>query len=328
MLKMKKILFIIFIIYTTSHSFGQNLVSNPSFEDTVYCPYFTGLLDPLEAWSTFGNSPDVYNSCAQFMTIPNSPFGYQYAHSGQGMLGIVSYVWQYSPGWPDYREYAGSKLKDTLIIGEKYYFSFYTNCAGLLPGWQIIGTNKIGVKFSTVPYDSLNLPELNNFAHIYTDSILTDTVNWFKVAGTFIADSSYTYIVLGNFFDEQHTDTVIFGGAPFGGSVGYYYLDDVSLSRDSIIGLQLTSLNENITEAINIYPNPASNKVYLEFRNVNTKIENLSIINVYGQHLKKITIDNLNKQEINIDDLNNGFYLFQFMHKDKIVSKNRIIIQR
>jgi hypothetical protein len=164
---MKKFLLLFYSLVFSANVFGQNLVPNPSFEDTITCPYYNGSLAPIANWHSFGNSVDCFHSCSSTMRVPNSPFGYQYPHSGEAMIGLVTYVWPSSPGWPNYREYAGVKLLDTLNIGTKYYLSFYMNCAGYLPGWQIIAANKMGMRFSTVVYDSLTPPLPNNFAHLY-----------------------------------------------------------------------------------------------------------------------------------------------------------------
>src|SRR5690554_388972 len=133
---------------------GMNLVPNPSFEDTLYCPFFLGDLSPIVGWNSFGNTPDCFHTCSSMtINIPNSDFGYQYAHSGASMVGIISYVWELDPGWPNYREYIGAQLTTPLIIGEKYFVSFFINCAGYMPEWQHIDANKIGARFSTYQYD-------------------------------------------------------------------------------------------------------------------------------------------------------------------------------
>jgi gliding motility-associated-like protein len=224
----------ILIMFMSINSFfSQNIVPNPSFEDTNYCPFFLGDLTPIVEWESFGNTPDCFHTCSSStIQVPNnSGFGYQYPRSGNSMVGIITYVWEQDPGWPNYREYIGAQLLEPLEIGEKYYISFYINCAGYIPNNQHIGSNKTGVRF----YENLPSTNIqpNNFSHVYSDSIITDTVNWYKIQGSIIADNSYQYIVIGNFFNHLQTDTIIFGGDPFGGSSAYYYIDDVCVSKDS-----------------------------------------------------------------------------------------------
>jgi len=134
---------------------------------------------------------------------------------------------------------------------------------------QRCATNKTGVLFSTVPYSYSNPPPRNNFAHIYTDSIITDTAGWTTISGTFVADSAYEYIIIGNFFDNSHTDTLLFDSLTF--CVPYYYIDDVCVAIDSnncsqaqyeVINYNASDTNITVGECINFtsqtifyYPN-------------------------------------------------------------------------
>ena len=160
-----------------------------------------------------------------------------------------------------------------LNYKEKNYMSFFVSCGQCAPGWQIISTNKIGLRFSTIRYDSICCPPpLNNWAHLYTDSIISDTLNWTKISGSTIADSAYKYLGIGNFFDDNHTDTLIWGGAPFGSSGAYYYIDDVCVSTDSLYNESWTGIaNLKGKGNLKIFPNPVIND-YLNIENVeNTK---------------------------------------------------------
>lgn len=315
---------IILFIFNFTQIFGQNLVPNPSFEDTLYCPNYVGNVSAMTSWKSFGNSVDSYNACSQPMNVPNSQFGFQYAHTGDGMIGIITYVWQLAPGWPNYREYAGATLINTMIIGQKYYISFYMNCAGYLPGWQMIGANKMGLRFSTIEYDSLTPPLPNNFAHLFTDSILTDTVQWLKVSGSFIADSAYSHIIMGSFFDATNTDTIIFGGAPFGGSYAYYYIDDVCVSTDSlycnsVVGIESTGP----ISFVKIFPIPFADQISLQVQN--NDLTTVIIYDLYGKAVLKSEF--INTTIIDTQDLTKGFYIYELKNKSGIIGSNKIFKQ-
>ena len=62
---------------------------------------------------------------------------------------------------------------------------------------------------------------------IVDSNIVSDTVNWTKVQGSFIANGTETFITLGNFHDTAHTAHAPGFGA--GGPGAYYLLDDVSV---------------------------------------------------------------------------------------------------
>jgi hypothetical protein len=191
---MKPKLFLLFTLLISNATIAQiNLVPNPSFEDTVYCPLGSNQLNACEHWLNFGNSPDYFNSCTPF-GLPNSVFGFQYAHTGNAYAGAVFYARPNLPSGPNIREFIGLEMLSNLIVGQKYFVSFFVVNAGVNNG--SIACNKQGINFYTVPFDSCCSPPLLNTAKIYNDSILTDTLNWTKISGSFIADSAYRYYVL------------------------------------------------------------------------------------------------------------------------------------
>ena len=71
---MKKNLSSIILLLIASHCLAQNLVPNPSFEDTVHCPVpplGTGLIQDAVGWINLGFTPDYYNPCANTLWPPN-----------------------------------------------------------------------------------------------------------------------------------------------------------------------------------------------------------------------------------------------------------------
>jgi hypothetical protein len=322
---MKKQLLILISFLLPSALFAQqNLVPNPSFEDTVYCPFQTNQINATAFWLNFGNSPDYFHACGQNgLNVPNAFTGFQYANSGQGMAGIATYVWEQSPGWPHFREYIGVELKEPLIIGEKYFISFFTNFSGYLPNWQKIAANKIGLKFSTVPYSEQNPPALTNSAHLFTNDILKDTVAWVKISGSFIADSAYNYLIVGNFFDENNTDTLIFGGPPFGGSGSYYYIDDVCVSTDSIYNETWTSIEKvNKPKSATFYPNPSNGKLKVKSGYL---IEKIEVFNSIGQLVYLNQPGEITEQEINLNHLPSGSYIIRISNSIETIT-NKLIL--
>jgi hypothetical protein len=204
---MKYLAFLLLLIFSEG-SFAQlNLVPNPSFEDTVYCPFGTNQINACQHWMNFGNSPDYFNACSNpAFGVPNSNPGFQYAHTGNAYGGAVFFYRSNSPVGPNYRESIGIALTNNLIIGQKYYVSFFAVNAEV--NFGSIACDKLGINFYTVPFDSCCPPPLLNTSKLYTDSILTDTLNWIKISGSFIADSAYQYLSISNFFNDNNTDTL------------------------------------------------------------------------------------------------------------------------
>ena len=205
-----------------------NLVPNPSFEEYEWCPTCYPDLDGnLKYWTSFRLSPDFINECSSTCGFYNQ-YGYQHPKSGMAYTGFGTY----QTTIPDLREHIGVKLTSPLDIGAKYFVSFYVSSAF---NQQVnVATNNLGALVTTNKYyDPNGMLPIQNYSTVNANSIIKDTFNWIKISGSFIADSSYEYLVIGNFFDNSNTDTFYLPDLAFGHFVSYYYLDDVCLSEDS-----------------------------------------------------------------------------------------------
>lgn len=304
---MKKILLLLFILYSLS-SFGQNLVPNPSFEDTVACPNSVGEVYDCLNWNSFGNTPDYYNSCASVaINVPNTLFGYQQAAQGNAYCGLYNI----DPS-SLYREYIGCQLITPLQIGTRYFASFKVNLANNIG--HNCKSNKIGILFSMAPYSTLNVPFTNNFAHVYSQNIISDTTNWQTVTGTFIADSSYQYIIIGNFFDNAHTDTLdCFSGA----WTSYFYIDCVCVSTDSTLCYTWTGIPE--------YTNQLNPTIHISTNAITITINNQSpseviLYDITGRRLLQESF--VGTLSLDIEPLAKGIYLLAITNgKESLVKK-------
>ena len=152
---------------------GQNLVPNPSFEDTLNCPSGLDQLSFCSQWWSFRNSPDYFNSCTNsvLVDVPENWFGYQNANSGFSIAGFKTFF------TPEYREYLGAQLTSPLVVGETYYLSFFINMAFGGGAPANCATNNIGVLFSTVSFNQINPLGINNFSHFNYNNIISDSLN-------------------------------------------------------------------------------------------------------------------------------------------------------
>ncbi len=115
--------------------------------------------------------------------------------------------------------------------------------------------------FSTVPYDNINRSPINNLAQVYTESIITDSINWTTISGSFIADSAYSFISIGNFFDSTNTQVIDYNNNYPSTYAAYYYVDDIKVSSDSLFVIGMESINQ---ELFSVYPNPSGGDVYVQ----------------------------------------------------------------
>ncbi len=267
-------LFFLFLLDLSMKAGGQNLVPNADFENFLACPDNAGEVNKCVGWSSFGNSSDYFNSCdTSVVGVPLNNFGYQNASSGYGYCGL----WCYSPS--GYREYIGCSLISPLQVNTKYYVSFKCVQANIFPNCKV---NKIGAKFSTIEYFDSLPPFQNNLSHIYSTAYISDTANWVQVYGSFISDSSYSYLILGNFFDNANTDTLNCGP---NGSPVYIYIDDICVSVDSTLCSTISNIKEPSSSIrVKIYCEEPG--VYIINSNSNFILNNLIITNLFGQTIK------------------------------------------
>lgn len=307
---MKKICIYPLLLLSTS-LFGQvNLVPNPSFEDTLGgCPYFPGEVYKCAGWSTFGHTPDYFNSCSAdtIVSVPVNVLGYQNAATGNAYCGFHNYLIT-----QPFREYVGSQLLQTLIIGQEYFVSLKVSLADKVN--YRCASNKVGVRFSTVAFDTLNLPPLNNYAQVYTDSLISDTATWTLIKGSFIADSNYAYIIIGNFFTDANT---LNNCNLITSQASYMYVDDVCVSTDSNNCYTATGFTTpQIKNDFSVFPNP-----FQDYIDLKTSIDEyeLSIISSIGLVVfqKKIKSENM---QIQLVGLSSGIYMLRAKTKYGIYS--------
>ncbi|MFA4852985.1 MAG: T9SS type A sorting domain-containing protein [Bacteroidales bacterium] len=326
---MRKLLLISVILsLNICGAFSQiNLVPNSSFEEYDTCPNYHSQINRAIGWGSYRNTPDYFHSCSSsiYVTVPNNAWGFQYPTS----IACNAYCGLYTYGLTgaNWREFIGYQLLSQINIGQKYYVSFKVS----LGEKQSIATNNLGVLFSTVAFDMANPAPIINYAHVNQTNIIIDTTNWTIISGSYTPDSSYQYIIIGNFFNDSNTNIIVFDSSGTSGS--YYFIDDICVSPDSIICNPFNFVcnvgihENNIKNIISIFPNPFSDKTTLEVNSIDS-YENLliNISDVFGRSLRSIKTTK-RKVEISRENLPNGIYfinisLNQNEYKQKIIITN------
>lgn len=336
-----------------------NLINNYSFESHSQCPFGLSQMNFVTSWYTVSQTPDYYNSCGSTsLSVPKNFAGTQNAATGNAYVGLWAHGAVINPlqgnVLTNYREYIGTQLMQPLVIGKRYYLSMKVSLAewwswigdGIIL-WKVLNTqtavnypaflpcNKLGMKFTTQMNSSTNqFLLMNNFAHLYTQNVISDTTNWTVIQGSFIADSSYSYLSIGNFFDANHTDTLL--GRPFPNLTGttngnssqyaltsYYYVDDVIVSLDStIIDQTLSVQNNQITNhSFLLFPNPAKN--LLTFHSTNSGNFLLRFFDITGIELKRTVVNK--DTQIDIEDLKKGMYYVIIAERESILFRTKVL---
>ena len=131
-------IFILCCVLQLNKGAAQNLVIDPSFEDTiVQCNYDSIYICNLHHWYKY-NTPDVFVSrefgdstcvCNMVGSLNTSTiyqdYYYQAARSGNRLVGFGTYLPQLPPPQYPYIEFVLGKLSNTLIQGHQYCIEFY-----------------------------------------------------------------------------------------------------------------------------------------------------------------------------------------------------------
>lgn len=255
--------------------FSQNLVPNPSFEESDTCQLGLGFRFPEQGphhWFSSWGTPDHLQSCLPYGAANGIPFNawtFQEPLEGESCVGMFTY---HQNGLDQQREWVVVELLEPLEVGQTYYGSFYANAGfgGNLQNPQVwLGSGNASMLFTMQAaqwdFSSPN-PTYPNRAHIIRPDILADTVTWTLVSGSFVADSAYRFVMLGNFFSNALTDTMhfadpnsVFWWAPR----GYTLFDQVCVSAAPDGCDMANGVEQEVTGEVMLFPNPAAGELWI-----------------------------------------------------------------
>ena len=278
---------------------SQNLVPNPGFEETDTCTFGLGL-GALHHWYSAYYTPDHLQSCQPYGTangLPMNQFTYQQPFEGNSCAGIFTYDGSSGNEW---REWLMVHLLDTLVPGQTYYCSFLANAAfgGNAMTLNRLASNHLGMLFTTYNRQWTwgdSDPAALNLAHVEYPQILSDTVDWTLVSGSFLADSAYTYVMIGNFFSNALTDTLHFISAvPAWAMYSYALVDAVCVSPNPD-GCGLSHSVEEIGGPTPfVFPNPATEALVIG----NATGSEAVVLDILGQ---RVWVGSVNHDRFGVD---------------------------
>lgn len=323
---MKKI-FSGFFVVLSCIVHAQNLVPNGSFENFSQCPYTgdkiyysNGWFQPNKILGLSVNqcsSSDYYNSCdtTLLVSIPKNYFGFQYARTGDAYIGLALYSHFINQNAG--REYAEIKLSQELEAGKKYILKYYVSMSN---------TSRYSItRFDAyLSNDSLFSSSFDAMNIIVTPQVqyngrINDTLNWTEISGSFIATGLEKFLTIGNFHDGALCDSAT---AQIPGLVNccasYYYIDDVSLTEDTITGIDEAN---NID--LSIYPNPSTNIVQISSQEILLKV------NVVDVRQKTIIALKPNKSNtyIDVSQMEDGIYIVQCKFKNGDILYKKMVVK-
>jgi OOP family OmpA-OmpF porin len=318
---MKKLI-TIFLLTSSTLLIGQNLVPNPSFEDTVACPYTFSDINFSTGWfrPAFGTS-DFFHECGTVVTdVPSNAYGNQSANSGKAYAGFHTYLLGHNDTF--YREYISIQLLDTLEQGTKYIVGFYVSRADT-SGYA----TKIGAYFSDTAISqpvSVGIG-LNLIPHVETQVVVTTRIQWVSLSFEYVASGGEQFITIGNFRSNSLSDTINTydgGSNPFFYNLAYYYIDDIFVQDESTTGVK----EQQEQQQMLVYPNPTNNWITLSIK-ADSKASKVTIYNMHGQEVLTESIEpNGGEIQLSLAHLPSALYLVHVLSgSGGIIASKKII---
>jgi len=228
---MLKRCYIVLLSFTVSELSAQiaNFISNPSFEDVIA----TATLNPYEAahhWSSIDSTKCGSHRLRskKLSSVPIGFGGYQLPKSGGNFIVTQPYCDQ-NTCLGETRWYPRTRLKRQLTAGQVYCVRFFvvaTNNSQL--AIQQIGAH-LGDKWLDTIKNCMSpithlVPQIEN-----QNGFLSDTLNWTAISGTCIANGTEKYLVLGNFYSNAMTQTILINPTYLPALGADILIDDVSV---------------------------------------------------------------------------------------------------
>jgi hypothetical protein len=291
---------------------AQNLVPNPSFENLIQCPFTVGQLNFASDWFIAGGTPDLFSGCtgSNLLGVPSNARGHQDALHGQ----TYGFTINYSLVNANYREIIGVQINQPLIIGQKYFYSFFVSLADTIV--ISCSSNNFGIKFSNTLYDIATPIVIDNNPHSFFSTIISNKDIWTVVRGSFVSDSAYSFMYLGNFFDDINTDTLsCYPNSFYSG----YFIDQICLSPDSL-SCELYTHNSNSPEDINysLNSNIISNTIIVNCSNTFFGKIQHEILEISGKVVKYGEFQTQPVIEIPFEEYSSGVYIIRIKSQLKV----------
>jgi len=278
-----RFIFYFVLVFLNNVCWGQNLVPNPNFSDFRTCPSMAGELDSCRFWyNPTRGTPDYFHACHDTILgtthsygVPTNKYGYQESNS-KSYIGID--VYSYGNG--NKREYAATNIP-SLEAGATYKVSMSISLADICyyataaPSVFFFLNTSIQTTSDTVlPF----FPQVT-----FGSDFITNALDWTTVTDTFIADSAYTHLVIGNFRNNIATPHTTVPSTMY---YTYYYIDSVSVEK--IADPSYVSGGDVVHSGFALFPNPTNGTFTVQLPHGGTAVA--TITDVAGRTLTTLTI--------------------------------------
>jgi len=211
----------------TSKAQISNYISNGGFEVLISNTITSEGFDKVKYWGPIDTTKGAYyffTATPGIGTVPYCSTGFQLPRNGNNFILSQFFCDTCVPPRAYPRNRLKHLLKPNTIYCAKYHVVNTNN--------NRVAIENYGMFFGDSNIDTIqkcNDPITYLFPQVeYQNGIITDTLNWIPVQGTFVALGTEKYCVLGNFRSNAATNTLLIQPAlPFNSND--VYIDDVSL---------------------------------------------------------------------------------------------------
>ena len=213
----KVCLFFLLILISFQTAISQNLVPNPSFEETDWepnslCDSFKDFQRAIKKWNTANEaSTDLITRKFRSKKVIRVE-----AHTGKNSVGIVTQ----GDFWS---EYIRVKTIDTLRANTKYYIEFWIVPADKYASSKITDfelKDNFGIYFSKDRFFERSKTVINKKPQFGVNNVTLIPNQWAKISGFVSLEEDATYITLGQFANPADPKDL---------TVGYFFVDDVRI---------------------------------------------------------------------------------------------------
>jgi len=224
-------------LLTANVGAAQNLVPNGSFENScpdtlpiTLPPILGDSLPPLpDEWTIQYGVPDFYHE--DCLPGSDSATNNSFAFDQKAFMGIKVYG---DTNGAFLRDYLQATLTRPLDSGVYYRFTFYVKPVNNNSIARSMGIRDIGLLITDTLIDSIAPDRLIRAEpQIEAKSPITSTNFWTAICGVYLARGGEQYITIGNFKDDNETDTEPLLNAT-NPQVGYYLVDYVEAVENDL----------------------------------------------------------------------------------------------
>ena len=220
----------------------SSLIPNPSFEDMTCCPTANEMLNCANGWiQASGPTTDYVHTCEGYLGNTSIPaFAPLPFPDGEGAVGFRD--GQFNVG-PNYKEYVGACLTESMIVGTSYRFDFFVGFRDNVPGSLSFNMAIFGsTNCSNLPFGGGNITigcpaNTGNYDEL-GQIVVSGSNQWVNVVIEFVADKAYEVIVLGP--SCAANPNYIFDP--------YFYVDRLAFEEVGEFGTPLENVSGSICE--------------------------------------------------------------------------------